>query len=340
MGAQRFESSSFTVTDRTGQTLGTVTPDSAGSVTCNGGRRIWRNVDLLPADWESLDPYDTLIVPSYTVDGVTSQVGVFAPVSGTAVYQAGWQQPRGVATARAGTLDLTDQTVFLDVQLEDPVSLPVGQAPTPIIEAVLEAYGFLDHDVAWLPATLTEPAVYDRTALDAIDSICEASGAYPLYFTAAGVPTVELVPAPADMVADYTYTIGDGLMAGTPEYPQDWFAPNRWEALGGTDEAPQVGVYDLPADLPGSEASRGFRIIDRFDARGVTDQTTLDAVAQAAAVTAFREAQGIAFDTLADPTHGAWEVLSVDGTLYLQESWTLPLTPGGTMAHEGGRVLV
>ncbi len=333
----------FAVSDLTGQPLGTITPADPGSVTCTAGRRVWRNLDLDPADWENLDPYDTLIAPTVTFDGVSWQVGVFAIVSDVATWAAGTQQGAGVQVHYAGSADLADQTVFLDRQLAEPVGLAVGQPPSPLIESLLEDHGFSTHDVAWLPAPVSEPSTFDGSALSAVDAMCEGAGAYPLYFTGAGVPTVELIPAPEDMTADHVYGPGDGLVQGPPRFPAERFSPNRWEALGGTDEAPQVGTYDLPSGLPGSYPSRGFQIIDRFAARGVTDQTTLDLVARGEAVTAFREAQGLAFDALPEE-HGAWDVIAWTDengqtVLYLEESWTLPLRVAD-MAHACGRVLV
>ena len=339
MGPRRVESVTFAVTDRDGQPQGAIAPADPGSVTCTGGRRVWRGCDLSPADWEALDVYDCLITPTWTVDGVSTQVGVFAPVSGTAAYAAGNQRSADTSVTRSASVDLADQAVFLDIQLAQTVSVPVGQSPTPVIEGLLEAAGFTVHDVTLLPA-LTEPAVFDGTALDAIDSMCSASGAYPLYFTAAGVPTVELAPAPQDMTADFVYTTGDGIVVGVPEFPFDAFAPNAWEAVGATDTAPQAGAYALAPGVTGWLGQRGFTILDRFDVRAVSDSTTLDAAARSAAVTSFAGSNAVAFDTVAVPAHGAWDVLSFDGSLFLEESWTLPLAPGSTMGHRAGAVLV
>lgn len=340
MGAQRVEAVTFAVTDRDDQPLGTITPATPGEITCTAGRRVLRGLELLPSDWEALDPYNTLVVPSWTVDGVTTQVGVFTFYTGTEAYTPGNQQPADTAVTRSADVDQLDLSAFLDIQLAAPVGLPVGASPTPIIEGLLEAAGFLTHDVAFLPATAQEPSVFDGTALDAIDSMCQASGAHPLYFTAEGVPTVTLVPAPGDLTATRTYQPGDGLVVGTPRFPFDLFAPNRWEAVGGTDDAPQVGVYELAADVPGWQGQRGFQIIDRFDARNATDQTTLDAAARAAAVQGFADAQGLAFDTVAVPESEPWDVIDWDGTLYLEQTFTLPLRPGQTMSHKAGRVLI
>lgn len=342
MGAQRTEAVRFDVTSRDGTPQGTIAPASPGSITCTQGRRVWRSVELSPADWQQLDPYDTLITASYTVDGITSPVGVFAPVSGTAAYTPGNQQPADTSVTTSATVDLMDQTVFLDIQLADPAALPVGDSPTPVIEALLEAAGFSAHDIQFLPATASEPAVYDGTALDAIDSMCEAAGAYPLWFTADGIPTVRLIPSPADMTATRTYAPGDGLVVGTPEFPFDLFAPNRWEAQGGTDDAPQTGVYDLPAGVTGWQGQRGFRIINRFQARAVTDVTTLEAVARGQAVVDFRNANGLAFDTVTAPDHEPWEVIAwgADGSLYLEDSFTIPMSAGSVMQHRAGAVLV
>lgn len=340
MGPRRSEAVTFAVTDRDGQPQGAITPADPGSVSCTGGRRVWRSVDLLPSDWEALDVYDTLITATWTVDGVSTPVGVFAPVSGSQAYAVGNERSRDTSVTRSASVDLADQSVFLDIQVAEPVALPVGSSPSPVIEALLESYGFADHDVQFLPATLTEPAAYDGTALDAIDAMCEAAGAYPLWFTAEGVPTVRLIPAPEDMTADFSYTTGDGLVVGTPRFPFDAFAYNRWEAQGGTDDAPQTGVYDLPSGAVGWHGQRGFQIINRFQARGVTDTTTLDAVARGQAVQDYRSSNGVGFDTVVVPGHEPWAVISFDGSLFLETSFSLPMRPGETMGHTCGAVLL
>lgn len=340
VGNQRHESVTFAVVDSVGTDLGSLTPRQAGSVTCTEGRRVLRGLDLLPSDWAALNPYDDRVVPTYTIDGVGTTLGIFTPVSGVAVQFDGIEQPTQIPAGFQGTVDLQDQSAFLDITMPNPYGVNVGTLATTAIEALLEAAGFPNHDVAYLPTPVGEPAVYDGTFLDAIDSLSEAAGGYPLYFTAAGIPTVEAAPDPASMVADWTYNVGDGQVVGRPTYPFDTFAPNKWVALGGTDTAALVGTYELAAGVPGWQGQRGFEVINRFDARSVTTQAGLDLAAQTAAVLDFQDANGLQFDSVATPGHGAFDVISNMDRLWLETSWSLDMKAGSTSSHKCGAVLV
>lgn len=340
MGAQRHEQVTFAVTDSTGSQIGTLEPVPSGQVTCTEGRRVLRGLDLNPSDWAALDPYDDRIVPTYTIDGVDHSLGIFTCVSGVAVQFDGVQQTPAIPAGFRGTVDLLDLTAFLDVPIVVPYGVTPGTIATTAIEDLLEAAGFPNHDVAYLPTPIGEPATYDGTYLDAIDSLSEPAGAYPLYFTADGIPTVEAAPDPASMAADYTYDVGDGLVVGRPTYPFDTFAPNKWVALGGADTAALVGTYELAAGVPGAQGQRGFEIVNRFEARGITSQDGLNTAARTAAVLDFRNANGLTFDTVAVPTHGAFDVVSNLGRLWLETSWSIDTVPGSTMSHECGQVLV
>ena len=335
----RFEQVTFQVTDSTGTPTGTLNPRQTGQVTCTEGRRVLRGLDLLPDDWSALDPYDSRIVPTYTIDGVAHPLGTFCCVSGSAIQFDGIQQATAVPAGYQGTVDLADDCAFLDILIPNPYPVTPGTLATTAIQNLLEQAGFPNHDVAYLPTPIGEPAVYDGTYLDAIDDLSTSAGGYPLYFTVDRVPTVEAAPDPSSMVADYTYNVGDGIVVGRPTYPFDAWAPNKWMALGGTDAASMIGVYELAAGVPGWQGQRGQEVLERFDAKSITTQAGLDLAARTAAVLSFREANGLAFDTIAVPTHGAFECVSNNGRLWLETSWTLDVQPGSTQSHTCGAVL-
>ncbi len=111
-------------------------------------------------------------------------------------------------------------------------------------------------------------------------------------------------------------------------------APNRYivvsNSSGATDE-PVVGQYDVPASAPHSIQSRGF-VIPR-----VIDMQLNDTGQAVAAARNFGLRQTVveraSFTATADPRHDSYDVVIFDGSQWLELSWTLDLTPGGSMTH-------
>lgn len=341
MNGQTFASVRFDVTDQDGNITGQITPADPGDLSCRDGVRTIRGWRLFPD--AGFDPYADRIVPVWVASDTTGNVeyplGTFVAVGGTETWVQ-YQAPDGTSTeGYVSDWDLQDLTARLDVPLLTSVGLNQGGLPTALIEQLLADAGFLVTDIANFSVGVAEPASWEAgsdSSLSAIlDMVASAGGRF--WIDREGVPTATVVPAPADTPVDRTYDTGTGDVLDPPSYTTNPFATNLWQAVGGTDTAPIVGTYSLPADAPGSYASRGFQIVERFDV-AATDQTSADAAAQAAAVDAVRSDQTVTFTAPVEPTMEPYECLSIDGALWVVSDFGWSLRGDAVMDVTAGRI--
>lgn len=114
-------------------------------------------------------------------------------------------------------------------------------------------------------------------------------------------------------------------------------APNRIVVVSNTpnvlssDSRVISGSYDVPSSAPHSRLNRGFLITDVRDLQIANTQ-------QAIAIARNLGQRGTVFervelDTVPDPRHDSYDVIRWNGANWLELSWALPLTEGGSMSH-------
>jgi len=334
---QTFAAVRWDVLDGDNQTVGTVVPADSGTFSSKEGVRQVRGMRLFPGS--GFDPYASRLRPTWVEGGVDTPLGIFVAVAGNDEWVR-YQNPSGPTVGYVETWDLQDLTARLDVPLLASVGLAQGATVSDLIVELLEAAGIVDHEVTFFPVGVVEPATWEQgrdTTLGAVADLVDTVGGR-FFFDADGVAIAEATPAPGDLSVDRVYDT-DGTILEAPVYGRDPFAANRWERVGGTDVAPIVGTYDLPADAANSYANRGFVVLDRRDTVA-TDSATATAAAQAAAVDAVGSADTVDFSTVVEPATGAWECVSVDGVLYVESSWAYDLRGDSQQTHTAGRVFV
>ena len=109
-------------------------------------------------------------------------------------------------------------------------------------------------------------------------------------------------------------------------------APNRFVVISNdAASTPTVGVYDLPPAAPNSAQRRGF-VIPHVVERQVTDVRQATAVAETLART-MTVTERAELSTPPDPRHDGHTLVSWRGQRWIETSWSMQLTPGGTMRH-------
>ncbi|ROT27205.1 hypothetical protein [Micromonospora sp. HM5-17] len=111
-------------------------------------------------------------------------------------------------------------------------------------------------------------------------------------------------------------------------------APNRFVVVSndpGSDAAPLVGTYDVPASAPHSIARRGF-VLPRVVEAQLPSQALVTVYARTLGIqqTIY---ESVELSTPPDPRHDGYDVVRWDGQLWLETGWTMALAPGGEMRH-------
>lgn len=324
------------VTDTDGNALHTITPSDPGSLQCREGVRTVRGFEVFPdADF---DPYDHRLVPTWEGE-TTEALGVFVAAPGTRRWIT-YQNPSGPTVGYVTEWNLQDLTKLLDPPLVESVGLAQGALPNPLIETLLASRGFTTWDLANFTAGATEPSSW-AAGRDSPMSVIEdlmASVGGRFYIDRDGIPTTVPVPLPEDTTADRTFNTGTGTVLGNPEYATDPWAPNRFQAVAGTDTGEIVATYDLPADFPNSYANRGMVILERFDVSATSQGVALQA-AQARAVDSVRNSETVNLAVVPTPDMEAWEAIAVDGLLYTVSEFGFGLSGDTVQDLSAGLVL-
>ena len=106
----------------------------------------------------------------------------------------------------------------------------------------------------------------------------------------------------------------------------------------GASETPIVGTAEVDADAPHSEPNRGFFVPQVIHVQGLADQTAADNAAMVAEAQDPDAFEYVLFDTVPNPEHDTFDVISYAGNNYREEAWSLPLRDGSPMAHSLRRI--
>lgn len=238
-------------------------------------------------------------------------------------------------------LDFVDQLLIVDQGTTTAISLAPGANITDFL------IGFLDT----LPATfnvvpsgqlvgaeaLTWPPATSGLAI--VNQLATMLGYTDLYFDNNAIGQLRPMPDPLTLSADAAmFEFDEGIVR--PSFTREnalLDVPNRFIVVGsGATQLPVVGIYDVPDDAPHSFVNRGFYVTYSETQQGITTV----AAANAAAAALGRQ-RSFAYETLTfaspiDPRHDHYDVIELEGTRYLETSWSFPCTEG-QMTHTARR---
>jgi hypothetical protein len=161
----------------------------------------------------------------------------------------------------------------------------------------------------------------------------------PPWFDHLGVCRVMRIVEPSTSAPDIVYT--DTMYSDSPVIVNDLLhAVNRTIAIS-SDSADQayVGIYDVPSSAPYSYYARGFRVVEVFNVQGIGSQSQINATARTMALSTGPHrplppaVEHLAFQSAPDPRHDGYTVVDAFGQNWVEESWTLTLSPVGPMEH-------
>lgn len=141
---------------------------------------------------------------------------------------------------------------------------------------------------------------------------------------------------PADIVPGFDFDSNHRVLRDSITGTDDLLtAPNRFivisNGLGSTD-TPLVGVYNVPASAPHSEANRGFVIPSVLERQGITsEQQAIDIAANLGQRAQIVER--VELSTPPDPRHDGYDTIVWQGRKWLEIAWSLPLSEGAAMRH-------
>lgn len=335
---QRTATFRFDVLDLDLVKIGDVAPDrgSPPSVAVNVGSTTKRGMSgllLAEADLAAINPLADRLRPSMVLsDGSAYPLGVFlfADLS-TVVDTAGDD----------GAAVLVDMTFILDQGFAHSWSAPTGRlvtdcmadvvAATPLPAAIIDPSGVrLGSPRTWPPGTTPAQILTDLATLAAF---------HGPYLDNRGALRLRAVPNMDGATADLAYgaaaTLLPVIRGSIVRSDGSLTTPNRWTVIDTSPTAsPIVGIYDVPPEVPHSAFSRGFvYAADPLEVQGLPD---VDAANEAARAHGQQQAtvETIRFNSAPNPVHDHYDLVSFDGSVGVEESWSLTLTEGAEMTHE------
>jgi hypothetical protein len=333
-------SSSFRWTLVTGQTysiIGEIHPhrDVVPKMTNDPARAIKRQISnvVLPADEaDDINLFSDRVRPEIVLeDGRTYPLGVFMFLGPT----------RNRSTRQIPlTTRLVDQGFQLDQGTSTSTSIPAGGSLTDKLIEVVADGGFaldqieLEESFVTAGDPIAWPAGSKRSAI--VDELATLLSWYSPYFnnkgTLIGRPVVDPAFAP---VLEYL-PIESRVYADSIEETDTLLeAPNVYIVLnsgGAPDEV--AGVYEVPEEAPHSVKNRGFEIVEVVRSQGIEDTSQAEAIAASLALQAPSDFREVSLISPPDPRHDTNDVVSWDGELWREASWSMDMKPGGEMKHE------
>lgn len=342
----------FEVLDVDGNQVDVVHPSvtSTPQVAWNPSNRITRTltgVRLDPTEAAGLIPGQHRIRPVFVValTGGEYPLGVFLYVGGAQLELAG------------GTwVDCTvmpDLTWVLDQKLADMLQVAAVSILTTAALSVVRGGGIpvASIDIAASPTTLgVTPLTYvagKDSRLACLDQITNLLAYLPCYFDRDATFVMRPVPVPSESwpgrhgdANDPTsrshrfYQGQGGRVDMNSVSTSTKLTPNVYLVYSTSPSGGAVAArYDVPASNANSKENIGFPIVRSLDVPGLVDNVQALAAATAQAKRDAATATTVTFTSAPDPRHDAWGIVDFNGTLYLEVSWTLELSPGGKHTH-------
>lgn len=328
----------FELLDNTEKVIGELHPardDSTPVITHDTTRTICRdmaNLTLIPSEAAAVNPLSDRVRPWLMLaNGAEFPLGVF--------LFADASTPRhSYGDSMVGAL--VDKGLILDQGIPETVGISAGADVRNLAVRLLADVGLIsvvESGVQDVQAPMAWPGGTSRWQV--LADLGYNVGWSPPWFDHDGVCRIERVVDPSLDDVEVTYT--DTVYAESPVGTNDLLhAVNRTIAIS-SDSAAQafVGIYDVPSSEPHSFYARGFRVVEVFNVQGIGSQAQIDKAARTLALTtgAHRpvqpSVQHIVFNGPPDPRHDGYTVVEVFGLRWVEESWSLTLSPVGPMSH-------
>lgn len=242
-----------------------------------------------------------------------------------------------------------DQLLALKQEtMADRYSIAAGTLYTAAIDTIATGYAkAITPSAATLLAALEwEPGT---SRLSILNDLLAAINYESATFDEVGTLICRPYQSPAARSAEFDYSSGElALISGEVGQSLDLFnVPNRWVAVKSEADQPVLrSVYtNTSPTSPTSTVARGRTITDFRTENDAPDQATLDALVARRAFEASQVFEIVEFSTPLMPIHSNADVLNVTmpslaiAAKYSEQSWEMPLTVGGRMAHKVRRVV-
>jgi hypothetical protein len=292
---------------------------------------------------DRIQPWVRLHLPPYGDDDwVEWPQGVFLLSTPTRSVDAS-----GVVTREVDAYDQLQ--VFLDDKVEDRYTVDAGTAYTTAVSTLI---GSISTNVTVSASTLPVAKEWDpgTPKLTIVNELLSAVNYESLSFDESGVAIVRPYVSPASRAEEYTYA-DDKESVMLPEAGQtmDLFGvANKWVlVVSNPDQAAIVSTYtNNDPSSPTSTVARQRTITDFRTEQDAADQAALDAKVARLAFEASQVYEAVEMGTGLMPIHSGNDVvhvryspLAVDAK-YTEQSWSMELAAGATMAHRVRRVVV
>jgi hypothetical protein len=310
----------------TGEQLGDVNPIRGATLTHDTTRTIKRqlNFSLGVQDTALVDPLTARIEPfMITADGTEWPLGRYQ------FTDASYQQ---FTVGNLSNLILNDEMFSVDQQITKGVDASTGEdhGVTTVIIKVLA-----DLKVRLEIEETTQSWTVGTTRGQILEALALTGDYFSPWF---GNDTkLHFIRAfdPVSRIPDFDFDRGRQVMQASPVRNSDILrAPNRFVVISNASSDTTVSVVatvDSPPSSPNSFANRGFYIPDVRDLQIATqDQAAAVASNLAQRHTIFER---VSLTTPADPRHDSYNVIFWQNSLWLELSWTMSMTEGGTMTH-------
>jgi hypothetical protein len=299
-------------------------PPSLSHDTSSGGIKRRLNFALGVSDTTDINPITDRILPSMIIGAVTYPLGRYMFSNELDVISTGGSR---------GTFTLLDEGFIID-QVIDRAYSPTSSVRSAITGLVNQVT---------LPGVDIEASPYlakgslnpGQTRGQALDAYATQGDYFSYWMDNHGlfrmIRTIDPATAPAQFDWDENKMVIRDSIQKTSDVLN---APNRFVVVSNSGAAvngPIVGAYDVPASAPFSIQQRGFTITKIVDA----EVTTSDQAAAAARAEGIKQTvyDRITLETPLDPRHDSYDVIRFLGDSWLELSWSMQLTPGGTMSH-------
>lgn len=330
----------FDVLDATLTRLGMVEPDGNPTISVDTTRATMRSMGgftLPPDQGADFTESGVFIQPVFVLEnGAEFPLGVFRFVDARRIRT-------NLGVAFEGSMG--DQTVVVDVQSTTTFGIPTGGSYEAAIRQILTDRGIVDIQVDSTGTAAGTPVAYPigTSWLRIVNELAGLMGCLPLYFETSGRARIREAPDLAALdTDDAAVSYDDGLNifeTGIIESNDLLSAPNLFVVIeSGAGTTPIRGEYALPPSSPNSAFHIGYDNPRTYNEQGLPDNAAAAARARVAAITDGAVFEHVTFDGPTDPRHGVFSVVEFRGLLYLEESWSMPLTVGANMTHTLRRV--
>lgn len=326
----------FELTDGpTGMLLGTINPsrDSTPTLSHDSTSTIPRSLrlELERTDTARIDPLRHRVRVSMIVeDGRAYPLGRYMWGDHTTIIEAGGDRSSASLVDEMWIVDQESTETIAAAEDGEPVDQLIARVleNLPISARIDPSLGWTIG--AWAPGT-SQATILGELAVDGdyLQPWIDNDGVLRMR-RAFGVSTT---------VPDLDWDQGNTIIADSITSTSGLLtAPNRYIVVSntGTDDAPVIGQFDVPAAAPYSAASRGY-VISRIVERQVSSRSSASSIAQT--IWARNDLyETVSLTTVPDPRHDGHTTIRWRGDVWLETAWSMNLVEGGDMTHTIRRV--